>query len=74
VRSHARVVISLPSIGRAFVVEVGADCVRPLLERRNPHYRFIPSMPVSVPGGGGPELSQVPLVSAASPRPMIERN
>jgi transcription antitermination factor NusG len=74
VRSHARVVISLPSIGRAFVVEVGADCVRPLLERRNPHYRFIPSTPGSVPAVVGPEPSQVSLVSAASPRPMIVRN
>jgi transcription antitermination factor NusG len=34
VRNRARVVVSLQSIGRAFVVEVGANCVRPLAERR----------------------------------------
>ncbi len=75
VRSRARVVISLRSIGRAFVVEVGADCVRPLSARRDPHYRFVPSMPAPAPGGvDRPELSQVSLVSAASPRPMTEGN
>lgn len=75
VRSHARVVISVPSIGRAFVVEVGADCVRPLSERRDPPYRFIPSIPASVSSGAGhPGLSQVSPVSAASPRPVIEGN
>jgi transcription antitermination factor NusG len=41
VRRRARVVISLQSIGRAFVVEVGADCVRPLPERRDPPHRLI---------------------------------
>jgi transcription antitermination factor NusG len=75
VRSRARVVISLQSIGRAFVVEVGADCVRPLPARRDPHYRFVPSMPAPAPGGVDcPEPSQVSLVRAAVPRPMIERN
>lgn len=34
VRNRARVVVSLQSIGRAFVVEVGANCVQPLTERR----------------------------------------
>ncbi len=72
VRSRARVVISLQSIGRAFVVEVGADCVRPL-SQRDPRYRFIQSTPA--PGGvDRPELPQVSLVRAASPRPMIEGN
>jgi transcription antitermination factor NusG len=75
VRSRARVVISLQSIGRAFVVEVGADCVRPLTQRRLPHYRFIPSMPApAAVDTGRPQLSQVSLVSAASPHLMIERN
>jgi len=74
-RSRARVVISLQSIGRAFVVEVSADCLRPLSQRRDPHYRFLPSIPQPPPGGvGRPELSQVSVVSAASPRPMIEGN
>lgn len=62
VRSHARVVISLQSIGRAFVVEVGADCVRPLSEQRDLPNRFIPSIPKPVPAGvGRSELSQVRL-------------
>jgi hypothetical protein len=74
VRSHARVVISLQSIARAFVVEVGADCVRPLSEQRDPYYRFVPSTPTPVHAGAGrSELSQVSLVNAASPRPMIAR-
>jgi transcription antitermination factor NusG len=75
VRSRARVVISLQSIGRAFVVEVGADCVRPLSEQRDRYYRFVPSISTPVdPGVGRSELSQASLVSAASPRPMIARN
>src|SRR5258708_30349721 len=51
VRSRARVVISLQSIGRAFVVEVGADSVRPLSARRDPHYRFLPPLPAPPPPG-----------------------
>jgi transcription antitermination factor NusG len=75
IRSRARVVISLQSIGRAFVVEVSASCVRPLPERHDSSYRF--PLPRSAPVAGcngSPHLSQVPLTSAASPRAIIARN
>jgi transcription antitermination factor NusG len=73
VRKRARVVISLQSIGRAFVVEVGEDCVRPLTERRTPPYEFISPMPSPVRGDAGDlERSQVLPVNAASPQSLIE--
>ena len=63
VRSRARVVISLPSIGRAFVVEVSAGSVRPLSERRNPPYRYSPAMQAPAPRCiGSLEVSQVRLL------------
>jgi transcription antitermination factor NusG len=75
IRSRARVVISLQSIGRAFVVEVSASCVRPLSERCQPLDCFPLSRPApALSCTGNPHLSQAALVSAASPRPMIEGN
>jgi transcription antitermination factor NusG len=63
VRSRARVVISIQSIGRAFVVEVSASCVRPLLvqplndmptnESPDPASRFALSKSVSLQGCAG---------------------
>jgi transcription antitermination factor NusG len=58
VRSRARVVISIQSIGRAFVVEVSANCVRPLNdepmnESHDPANRFALSKSVSLQGGAG---------------------
>jgi len=74
-RSRARVVISLQSIGRAFVVEVSASCVRPLSERHPSLYRFPPPRSMPVPGcSGKPHQSQAALVSAPSLRPMVEEN
>ena|ERR1700675_15569 len=64
VRSRARVVISIQSIGRAFVVEVSANCVRPLHdwpmpmptttnESHDPANRFALSKSVALQGCAG---------------------
>jgi len=73
IRNRARVVMSLQSIGRAFVVEVSASCVRPLSDRPASLYRFPSPRSAPVPGCN-PDRSQQALVSAPSLRPMIEEN
>ena len=79
-RSRARVVISLQSIGRAFVVEVSASCVRPLVgplvrplnERHDLVNRPVLLTSASLPvGARSQELPLVAPASQSTPRRMI---